>query len=77
MKKIILLILLVGAIGAYGFAVKKSILPNTLHISYLEPEQKEDFPFDVDDHGEKMHKKPVIYLYPKTKSDVDVRLDYK
>jgi hypothetical protein len=77
MKKILLLILLLGAIGAYGFAVKKSILPNTLHISYLEPKEKEDFPFDVNDYGEMTLKKPVIYLYPKTKSDVDVRLDYK
>jgi len=57
--------------------VKKSILPNSLHISYLEPEQKEDFPFDVDDHGEMILKKPVIYLYPKTKSDVRVELDYQ
>ena len=42
MKKIILLILFLGAIGAYGFAVKNNVLPNSLHISFLETEVQED-----------------------------------
>lgn len=81
MKKIILLILLLGAIGAYGFAVKKSILTNSLHISFLEPEreqtEQEDFPFDINDHGNMIAKKPIIYLYPETTTKVEVKLDYK
>jgi hypothetical protein len=80
MKKILLLILLVGAIGAYGYAVKKSILPNTLHISFLEPEieqtEREDFPFDVNEYGNMVAKKPIIYLYPEKTTNVEVKLDF-
>lgn len=76
MKKIILIILLVGAMGAYGFAVKKSILPNSLHIGFLEPRVEEDFPFHLSDEGEMMVGKPVIYLYPEKTTDVDVQLDF-
>ena len=80
MKKIIFLILLVGAIGVYGFAVKKSILPNTLHISFLEPEieqtEREDFPFDVNEYGNMVAKKPIIYLYPEKTTNVEVKLDF-
>lgn len=74
MKKILLLILLVGAIGAYGFAVKKNILPNTLNISFLNP--TEDFPFHLSDDGEMMVGKPVIYLYPQETTNVEVKLDF-
>ena len=76
MKKIILLILLIGAIGAYGFAVKKNILPNSLHIDFLEPTAEEDFPFHLSDDGEMMAGKPVIYLYPEKTTDVQVKLDF-
>lgn len=75
MKKIILLILLLGAIGAYGFAVKKGILPNTFQISFLWP-TIEDFPFHLNDQGEMMAGKPLIYLYPQKEMPVDVHLDF-
>ncbi len=75
MKKIILLILLLGAIGAYGFAVKKGILPNTFQISFLWP-AIEDFPFHLNDQGEMMAGKPVIYLYPEKTTNVEVKLNF-
>lgn len=76
MKKIILLILLLWAIGGYWFAVKKGILPNTFQVSFLWP-AIEEFPFHLSDDGEMMVGKPVIYLYPQEEKSVDVKLDFK
>lgn len=72
MKKIILLILLIGAIGAYGFAVKLGILPNSFHISFIEPDNNVLSLNSMDLDG-----KPVIYLYPEKTTDIEVKLDFK
>lgn len=72
MKKILLLILLVGVIGAYGYAVKMRILPNSFHISFIEPDNSAP-PFNNMD----LDGKPVIYLYPEKTTDVEVKLDFK
>jgi hypothetical protein len=72
MKKIILLILLIGAIGAYGFAVKLGILPNSFHISFIGPDNNIPSFNNMDLDG-----KPVIYLYPEKTTDVEVKLDFK
>lgn len=51
---------------------KAGYIGNFLDIEILCPEGKEDFPFNPDMVG-----KPVIYLYPELKEDIQVQLDYK
>ncbi len=87
-KLIIVLASLVGLSGAWAGLTYAGFIPDVLHIkgsgeipkesqSTIKPVSDFNYPSPDADNGPITIKKPVIYLYPKIKTDILVQLHYE